>query len=48
MSAPITGRREPAFAGVRQAFAANFTERGEVGAGVCVVVEGATVVDLGV
>jgi CubicO group peptidase (beta-lactamase class C family) len=31
---------------VRDAFAANFAERGEVGAAVCVIVDGRTVVDL--
>jgi CubicO group peptidase (beta-lactamase class C family) len=31
---------------VRESFLANFAERGEVGAGVCVVVDGVTVVDL--
>lgn len=46
MGAPITGRCDPAFAPVAEAFAANFAERGEVGAAVCVVVEGETVVDL--
>jgi CubicO group peptidase (beta-lactamase class C family) len=34
------------FTAVGEAFAANFAERGEVGAGVCVIVEGTTVVDL--
>lgn len=43
---PISGRCEPGFDAVRDAFAANFAERGEVGAAVCVVVDGETVVDL--
>lgn len=46
MTIAIQGRCEPAFAGVHEAFAANFAERGEVGAAVCVVVDGRTVVDL--
>jgi CubicO group peptidase (beta-lactamase class C family) len=44
--APISGYCDPRFAVVRDAFAANFAERDEVGAGVCIVVEGRTVVDL--
>jgi CubicO group peptidase (beta-lactamase class C family) len=43
---PITGTCDAAFAGVADAFAANFAERGEVGAGVCVMVDGRAVVDL--
>jgi CubicO group peptidase (beta-lactamase class C family) len=43
---PISGHCDPAFSAVREAFVANFAERDEVGAGVCVVVEGRTVVDL--
>lgn len=46
MQAPISGRCDPAFAGVRDAFAGNFAERGEVGAAVCVIVDGRCVVDL--
>ncbi|HEX9260298.1 MAG TPA: serine hydrolase domain-containing protein [Acidimicrobiales bacterium] len=46
MTAPISGRCEPRFAAVREAFATNFAERGEVGAAVCVVVGGRVVVDL--
>ncbi len=45
-NAPIAGWCAPGFASVRDAFAANFAERGEVGAGVCVVVGGQVVVDL--
>src|SRR5213593_4789193 len=37
---------EPQFAGVRDAFEKNFAERDEVGASVCVTVDGDTVVDL--
>lgn len=43
---PITGRCDPAFAAVRDAFAENFVERGEVGAAVTVVVDGREVVEL--
>jgi CubicO group peptidase (beta-lactamase class C family) len=43
---PISGRCDPAFASVRDAFVDNFAERGEVGASVCVLVEGSVVVDL--
>ena len=42
----IGGTVEPGFEGVRDAFAANFTEHGEVGAGFSLVVDGRTVVDL--
>jgi CubicO group peptidase (beta-lactamase class C family) len=42
----IGGRCDPRFAPVREAFAANFAERGEVGAAVCVVAGGRTVADL--
>jgi CubicO group peptidase (beta-lactamase class C family) len=43
---PISGRCAPGLDAVRDAFAANFTERGEVGAGLCVIVRGEVVVDL--
>ena len=43
---PVSGRCDPRFAPVRDAFTANFAERGEVGAAVSVVVHGETVVDL--
>jgi CubicO group peptidase (beta-lactamase class C family) len=46
MPAPIAGRCDARFAAVREAFAGNFAERGEVGAAVCVIVDGAPVVDL--
>ena len=42
----IHGRIDPAFARVGEAFRRNFAELGEIGAGVTVVVEGKTVVDL--
>jgi CubicO group peptidase (beta-lactamase class C family) len=42
----IQGSCDPAFAAVRDEFARNFTERGEIGASVCVIVDGRTVVDL--
>lgn len=45
-TAPIAGRCEPAFADVEKAFARNFEEEGEVGAAVCVFVDGEPVVDL--
>jgi CubicO group peptidase (beta-lactamase class C family) len=43
---PIVGTCDPRFALVSQEFARNFVERDEVGASVCVVVDGTTVVDL--
>ncbi|MDO8363098.1 MAG: serine hydrolase domain-containing protein [Actinomycetota bacterium] len=46
MDAPISGQCDARFAAVREAFAANFAERGEVGAAVCVMVNGHVVVDL--
>ena len=45
--APISGWCDPAFAAVQEAFVDNFADRGEVGAGVSVVVDGRVVVDLG-
>jgi CubicO group peptidase (beta-lactamase class C family) len=42
----IHGLVEPGWEGVEEAFVANFEERGEVGAAVCVCVEGRKVVDL--
>ena len=41
----ISGSCIDAFGAVREAFAANFAERGEVGGAVCVIVDG-QVVDL--
>jgi CubicO group peptidase (beta-lactamase class C family) len=46
MDTPISGTCKPGFEPVRDAFAANFAERGEVGANVCVMVDGEVVVDL--
>jgi CubicO group peptidase (beta-lactamase class C family) len=43
---PLAGRCDARFSAVREEFARNFAERGEVGAAVCVVVDGETVVDL--
>ena len=45
-TAPVSGHCDPAFEAVRSAFAGNFAERGEVGAAVCVIVDGRVVVDL--
>ncbi|HLT18586.1 MAG TPA: serine hydrolase domain-containing protein [Thermomicrobiales bacterium] len=42
----IHGECDPAFQAVRDEFERNFTERGDLGASVCVAVEGETVVDL--
>ena len=42
----LHGDCHPRFAALREAFAENFTERGEVGASLCVVERGETVVDL--
>jgi CubicO group peptidase (beta-lactamase class C family) len=42
----IQGTCEPRFARVREEFERNFAERGEVGASVCVTVDGEPVVDL--
>ena len=46
MGVPVSGRCDPPFEAVRQAFEDNFAERGEVGAAVCVIRGGETVVDL--
>ena len=42
----IGGRWDPRFAALRDAFAANFVERGETGAAACLVVHGTVVADL--
>jgi CubicO group peptidase (beta-lactamase class C family) len=42
----ISGRCDDAFGAVREAFATNFAERGEVGGAVCVIIGGEVVVDL--
>lgn len=46
MRVEIEGTCEPAFAAVREAFAENFAERGELGAAVAVHLDGRLVVDL--
>ncbi len=46
MEAPITGSCSQRFAAVREAFAANFADRGEVGAAVTVLLGGSPVVEL--
>ncbi|MGH8336250.1 MAG: serine hydrolase domain-containing protein, partial [Gammaproteobacteria bacterium] len=43
---PIQGECDPRFARVRQVFADNFDQRGEVGAAVAVTVDGRPVIDL--
>lgn len=42
----VSGSVDPKFAAVREAFEQNFEDRGEIGASVCLSVEGQTVVDL--
>lgn len=46
VEATITGVCAPRFAAVRDAFAANFEERGDVGAAVAIMLDGELVVDL--
>ena len=46
MDAPIDGTCDDRFTAVREEFARNFAERGEVGAGACVLLDGRIVVDL--
>ncbi len=46
MDVPISGRCDSRFTGVAEEFAVNFLDRGEVGAGVCVMVDHRVVVDL--
>jgi CubicO group peptidase (beta-lactamase class C family) len=46
METPISGQCDAKFIAVHEAFARNFAERGEVGAAVCVIVDGRVVVDL--
>ncbi|HEY1653431.1 MAG TPA: serine hydrolase domain-containing protein [Acidimicrobiales bacterium] len=46
METPLVGTCDPRFVAVQEEFARNFTERDEVGAAVCVMVDGITVVDL--
>jgi CubicO group peptidase (beta-lactamase class C family) len=42
----LHGTSDPQFTAVREAFADNFAKRGDVGAAVCVYVDGKPVVDL--
>jgi CubicO group peptidase (beta-lactamase class C family) len=44
--AEVAGRCDPRFAPLREAFAGNFAERGELGAALCVTLGGRTVADL--
>ena len=46
MQIPISGHCSPGFEAVRAAFAGNFADRGDVGAAVCVLIDGEPVVDL--
>ena len=46
MDVQVSGQCDTRFDGVREEFTRNFTESGEVGAAVCVVIDGDTVVDL--
>jgi CubicO group peptidase (beta-lactamase class C family) len=46
VEAPISGTCDPRFGAVREEFARNFAERGEVGAGVCVIADHRLVVEL--
>ncbi len=46
MDVPVSGHCDARFRAVQEEFAHNFAERGEVGAAVCIVVDGVTVVDL--
>ncbi len=46
MDNPISGTCDARFDGVREEFARNFAERGEVGGGICVMVDHRVVVDL--
>ncbi|HZZ89885.1 MAG TPA: serine hydrolase domain-containing protein, partial [Caulobacteraceae bacterium] len=45
-SGPVTGTCDPRFAGVLDAFVENFAHRGELGASLCLTIEGRSVVDL--
>lgn len=46
MDVPVSGECDARFSAVREEFIRNFTQRGEVGAALCIVVDGDTVVDL--
>ncbi|MGI9326551.1 MAG: serine hydrolase domain-containing protein [Pseudomonadales bacterium] len=43
---PLSGRYAPSFEPVAEAFVRNFEEQGEVGASICITLQGETVVDL--
>ncbi len=46
MDAPVSGRCDARFGAVREQFGRNFAERGEIGAALCILIDGRTVVDL--
>jgi len=46
MASAVQGKCDPKFAKVKEAFERNLAERGEVGASVCLSVNGETAVDL--
>ena len=46
MDTPISGYCDQRFTAVQDEFVRNFTDRGELGAAVCVMIDGTTVVDL--
>ena len=46
MDVPVSGECDDRFSGVREEFIRIFSQRGEVGAALCIVVDGETVVDL--
>ena len=46
MSTPVVGTCDPRFRVVEEEFRRNFVERGEIGAAVCVLIDGVPVVDL--
>lgn len=46
MTTTVSGQCDPKFTAVKEAFEKNFAERGEVGASVCLSVNGETMVDL--
>ena len=46
VDAPVSGRCDARFGAVREQFGRNFAERGEIGAALCILVDGRTVVDL--
>ena len=46
MDAPVSGTCDARFGAVGEEFTRNFVERGEVGAGLCVIIDGRVVIDL--